>query len=100
MNIEGVDPSRGAVRPERTEERPEAAHRAPPGRPGPVSDDRVDLSPEARRLSEESSDASREARVEEARRKMESGELLRREAIERAAENLLRSGALDETEDT
>jgi len=99
MEVNGIEAGRGAPRPDSIEKRPGGARKATPGQPRPAADDSVELSPEARRLSEGAAGKGRDARIEAARRRLESGELLRREVIEKAAENILRSGALDEADE-
>ncbi len=60
--------------------------------------DRVDISAEARTLAEnaETQSADRKHKLEQARRLLESGKLYAREAFDKAAEELLRSGDIEE----
>ena len=66
----------------------EAAPKAPRGKAAPVADS-VEISE-----ADSAGGAGRAAKVEAARRKLASGELAKPEAYEKAAGNLLRSGAL------
>lgn len=66
-----------------------------PVRAAPASDDRVELSEEARKLLQDGDAAARQARVNAARVKLVSGELLTPEVFDKTAEKLLLSGDLD-----
>jgi hypothetical protein len=63
--------------------------------------DRIEFSSQGRALTPETgtADYSREARIESARRKLESGRLVTPESIENAAANLLRSGDLKKADE-
>ena len=96
MNVNNVSPT------DRPKDPPEGASRR--GRPqkqektARAASDRVDISPEARTLAEnaETQSADRKQKLEQARRLIESGKLDAREAFEKAAEELLRSGDIEE----
>lgn len=64
------------------------------GQPAKVAGDEIQFSDQARRLTGDAA-TSREARVEEARRKLLAGELDTPEVIEKTAEKMLKPRKLD-----
>lgn len=83
------------IEPQRDAGQPSAPQKKPK-RPA----DRIDLSEQARQLMDgaESTKLSREQKVEEARKRLLSGELFKPEVYESTAEKLLRSGDLEKPE--
>lgn len=93
MEMNGIQ---GGRIPEQTPQVPpvrdqRAAPKAPDSKPDA---DKIEFSEEARKNAADPSQTSRDSIVESARQKLDSGALATPEAMEKAAENLLRSGDL------
>ena len=102
MDMNGVERTGGPEsRPPIEPQQQEKAMLDKAGRKPRKQGDRVDLSDEAKKLvaDKATADAVRKAKIESARKRLESGELFRPEAIENAAKNLLKSGTLKKSDD-